>query len=92
MGLQGPLLMIVWFLFSGVLMRYMSPSFGKLTAIEQALEGDFRACHTNLVTHSEEIAFYQGNNWEEERLNTTFNVITAHIIILLYYFVIIIYH
>jgi ATP-binding cassette subfamily D (ALD) protein 3 len=39
------------------------------------LEGDFRACHSNLVNHSEEIAFYKGNEWEEERLNKTFNVI-----------------
>ena len=74
MGLEGPLMMMGWFLFSSVCMRYMSPSFGKLTAIEQALEGDFRACHSNLITHSEEIAFYKGNNWEESRLNVSFNV------------------
>jgi len=75
--------MLAWFFLSGFMMKYMSPSFGKLTAIEQciimlfmkiALEGDFRACHSNLITHSEEIAFYQGNNWEEIRLNNSFNV------------------
>ncbi len=35
MGYGGPFTMMGWFLLSGMVMRYMSPSFGKLTAIEQ---------------------------------------------------------
>jgi ATP-binding cassette subfamily D (ALD) protein 3 len=36
MGYQGPFIMMGWFFVSGLLMRYMSPAFGKLTAIEQS--------------------------------------------------------
>jgi ATP-binding cassette subfamily D (ALD) protein 3 len=32
-----------------------------------------------LITHSEEIAFYKGNNWEKQRVNETFNMLTQHI-------------
>lgn len=44
-----------------------------------ALEGEFRACHSALITHSEEIAFYKGNAWEKERVNETFKMLTEHI-------------
>jgi len=44
-----------------------------------ALEGEFRACHSALITHSEEIAFYKGNAWEKERVNDTFKMLTEHI-------------
>jgi ATP-binding cassette subfamily D (ALD) protein 3 len=43
------------------------------------LEGEFRACHSALITHSEEIAFYKGNQWEKKRVNETFNDLVQHI-------------
>lgn len=43
------------------------------------MEGEFRACHSALITHSEEIAFYKGNAWEKERVNETFKMLTEHI-------------
>jgi len=49
-----------------------------LTAIEQQLEGSYRACHTDLVHHSEEIAFYRGQSWEKTRLNASFKDLTTH--------------
>jgi len=33
-GWQGPAMSVVWYLISGVILRKISPSFGKLTAIE----------------------------------------------------------
>ena len=36
-GWQGPLAVVIWYLFSGVLLKVVSPSFGKLTAVEQRL-------------------------------------------------------
>jgi len=54
-------MIVAWYLLSGVIIKFISPPFGKLTAIEQRLEGEYRACHTDLVHHSEEIAFYKGN-------------------------------
>lgn len=79
LGYEGPLLMIAWYVLSGFVMRYIAPPFGKLTAIEQTLEGEFRACHSALITHSEEIAFYKGNHWEKQRVNETFRMLIQHI-------------
>jgi len=35
-GVEGPLLMIAWYVFSGILIKYISPPFGKLTEISQS--------------------------------------------------------
>ena len=59
LGYRGPLLVIFWYLWSGVFIKKVSPSFGKLTAIGQQLEGDYRAAHSDIVQHSEEIGFYK---------------------------------
>jgi ABC-type uncharacterized transport system fused permease/ATPase subunit len=48
-------------------LKYISPSFGRLVAAEQRLEGEFRACHTNVHQHSEEIGFYRGDKWEKKK-------------------------
>jgi ATP-binding cassette subfamily D (ALD) protein 3 len=79
LGYEGPLLMVGWYFLSGMLIKFIAPPFGKLTAIEQTLEGEFRACHTALITHSEEIAFYKGNEWEKKRINETFKELMSHI-------------
>lgn len=62
-GWQGPSAVMLWYLLSGLLIKFISPSFGKLTAIDQRLEGDYRASQTDLVHHAEEVAFYRGNEW-----------------------------
>ena len=54
-------MVILWYLFSGIVLKFISPSFGKMIAVEQRLEGDYRASQTSLVHHSEEVAFYRGN-------------------------------
>lgn len=78
LGWQGPGGIILWYILSTGALRVVSPAFGKLTAIEQQLEGSYRACHTDLVHHSEEIAFYRGQNWEKTRLNASFKDLTTH--------------
>jgi len=78
LGWQGPGYIILWYILSTGALRVVSPAFGKLTAIEQQLEGSYRACHTDLVHHSEEIAFYRGQNWEKTRLNASFKDLTTH--------------
>jgi ABC-type uncharacterized transport system fused permease/ATPase subunit len=30
------------------------------------MEGEYRAKHNDLINHSEEIAFYNGSEWEKE--------------------------
>lgn len=39
MGWAGPAAVIAWYLFSGIILKLASPSFGKLIAGEQRLEG-----------------------------------------------------
>lgn len=60
-GWLGPASVIVWYLLSGVVLKFVSPPFGRLIAVEQRLEGDYRSSQTDLVHHSEEVAFYRGN-------------------------------
>ncbi len=35
-GVEGPLLMIAWYVFSGIVIKYISPPFGRLTEISQS--------------------------------------------------------
>ena len=53
---------MMYLLVSGVLLTYLRRPTGRLTVIEQKLEGEFRYINSRLITNSEEIAFYQGNN------------------------------
>jgi len=46
--------------------------------MEQQLEGEFRACHTDMVHHSEEIAFYKGQKWEKSRVNESYKKLNLH--------------
>lgn len=77
-GWQGPALIFAWYGFSGLVIKQISPPFGRLTAKEQQLEGDYRALHTSLLTHSEEIAFYNGHNWERNNIDKGFDNLYNH--------------
>lgn len=86
LGPEGPLFMIGWYFLAAFLIKYISPPFGKLTAVEQsnsyfntAIEGEFRACHCGIINHSEEIAFYKGNKWEKDQLNNIFEDLRNHV-------------
>ncbi len=48
-GYEGPALIFGWYFISAVVIRFISPPFGKLTAIEQKLEGEYRAKHNDLL-------------------------------------------
>jgi len=78
-GWQGPAMMISWYVLSGFVVRFITPTFGKLVAQQQNLEGEFRACHSDLLNHSEEIAFYNGSGWEKKRINNSYSVLNTHI-------------
>ena len=39
MGWSGPIIVIAWYLLSGLVLKFVSPPFGKLIAGEQRLEG-----------------------------------------------------
>ncbi|KAI9323415.1 ABC transporter transmembrane region 2-domain-containing protein [Dichotomocladium elegans] len=78
-GNEAPFFMIGYFVLSGVILRAFSPPFGRYTAAEQKLEGDFRFTHSRIITHSEEIAFYGGGEREKEVVNNTFEKIVNHV-------------
>ncbi|CAG8601071.1 9614_t:CDS:10, partial [Ambispora leptoticha] len=74
-----PFYMISYFLLSGLILRAVSPPFGRFTAIEQKLEGDFRFTHSRIIAHSEEIAFYRGGEREKGVVNASFDKILRHV-------------
>lgn len=78
-GWQGPAMMIAWYFLSGVFIRFITPTFGKLVAVQQNLEGEYRSTHSDLLNHSEEIAFYNGSSWERKRINNSYSQLNSHI-------------
>jgi ATP-binding cassette subfamily D (ALD) protein 3 len=78
-GWEGPGMVFGWYFLSGLFIRAVSPAFGKLTAVEQRIEGEYRAKHTDLLNHSEEVAFYNGQDWEKKRINDKFYELINHI-------------
>lgn len=83
-GWEGPAITFLWYFISACIIRVVSPAFGKLTAIEQKLEGEYRAKHSDLLNHSEEIAFYNGSDWEKTHINNKFYELHHHIKEVLY--------
>jgi ATP-binding cassette subfamily D (ALD) protein 3 len=71
-GSQAPIVMIGYFVSASALLKSFSPPFGKYTAAEQKLEGEFRFTHSRVITHAEEIAFYRGNKRELDIANSSF--------------------
>lgn len=68
MTYKGPALMIAWYVFSGYVIKLISPSFGRLVAEGLKREGTFRSGHQRLIQHSEEIAFLRGDKFEHNML------------------------
>ena len=68
-----------WYAISAVIIKMISPPFGRLTAVEQKLEGEYRSLHTELLGHSEEIAFYNGQDWERRNIDAGFDKLYKHI-------------
>jgi len=59
-GWRGPIYLYIWYIFTGVLIKHITPSFGTMAANKSKLEGVFRGAHSKIVHHSEEIAFFKG--------------------------------
>lgn len=78
-GPEGPLAVIAWYAVSALAIKAVSPAFGELIAEEQELEGYYRSCHTNVVLHSEEIAFYKGADFEKQKLDNAFQEVVSHV-------------
>ncbi|KAK3609748.1 hypothetical protein CHS0354_029196 [Potamilus streckersoni] len=78
-GAQGPAIMLAYLAVSGLILTRLRRPVGKLTVIEQKLEGEYRYVNSRLITNSEEIAFYQGNRREQTIILATFRKLVNHL-------------
>lgn len=76
---KGPAYAMLSYFMSSLVLRYLSPAFGRMRATEQILEGEHRKSHTDLIYWSEEIAFQKGAEWEKKRINKIYNKLYCHI-------------
>ncbi|XP_017782358.1 PREDICTED: ATP-binding cassette sub-family D member 3 [Nicrophorus vespilloides] len=74
-----PSLMLGYLFISGMILTRLRRPTGRLTAQEQKLEGEFRHINARLITHSEEVAFYNGNLREKATLLSSYNKLLAHL-------------
>lgn len=68
-GYKSPLLMALWYVLAGFVIKKVTPSFGRLMASIMMEEGNFRAGHQRILNHNEEIAFLRGTDTEHQYLN-----------------------
>lgn len=78
-GQEAPGAMLLYLLFAGIILTRMRRPVGRMTMQEQKLEGELRYVNSRLITNSEEIAFYQGNERERITLDNSFRRLVAHL-------------
>ncbi|KAL0073856.1 ABC transporter transmembrane region 2-domain-containing protein, partial [Phycomyces blakesleeanus] len=64
---------------SSIVMRKYTPSFGKMVAEEQRLEGEFRFRHSRVIENAEEIALFEGQKIEKNVLDTGYYALIKHV-------------
>lgn len=65
--------MLSYLLVAGGFLTHLRRPIVALTVKEQRLEGEYRHINSRLITNSEEIAFYQGNNREKLTILSSFH-------------------
>ncbi|BFZ00189.1 hypothetical protein BsWGS_03228 [Bradybaena similaris] len=84
-GIMGPTYMLMYLAVSGLLLTRLRRPIGRMTMIEQKLEGEYRYVNSRLITNSEEIAFYQGNNREKFIITGSFHKLVDHLRSFIYF-------
>ena len=79
LGVTGVVGTMIGYVLSSYVLRSVSPSFGKLAALEAKLEGNFYNAQSRLIINAEEIAFYNGASTEEGILRRSFDELVRHI-------------
>lgn len=79
LGGHTPGLMLIYLLVSGAILTHLRKPTARLTATEQKLEGEFRHINARLITHSEEIAFYNGNQREKATVLSSYSKLRTHL-------------
>lgn len=78
-GGQTPAIIMLYMVFSGMILTHLRRPTVRLTMQEQKLEGEFRYVNSRLITNSEEVAFYQGNTREKLTILASFNKLADHL-------------
>ncbi|XP_011259407.2 ATP-binding cassette sub-family D member 3 [Camponotus floridanus] len=78
-GGQTPSIILGYLVIAGTFLTHLRKPVGAMTVKEQRLEGEYRHINSRLITNSEEIAFYGGNNREKLTLLTSFYKLTTHL-------------
>jgi len=68
-----------WMIGGGLLLRFVIPNFRENVRIMYKLEGRFRFVHNRLVTHTESVAFFGGDQVENEVVDEKFKKLSDHI-------------
>lgn len=79
LGGGTPMMMLGYLIVSGVLLTHLRKPVSRLTAQEQKLEGEFRHINARLITYSEEVAFYNGNQREKTTLLSSYTKLLKHL-------------
>ena len=69
LGMGRPIALFASQFFIGATLRGLTPSLGKMVALEQELEGNFRSGHSRLIASAEEVAFLKGSEAERALLD-----------------------
>ncbi|CAG0888013.1 unnamed protein product [Cyprideis torosa] len=70
--LPGPLVAGTVIGITVLILRAITPRFGKLAAVSAARKGYLRFIHSRIIANAEEIAFYGGHRVEEAHLRTSY--------------------
>ena len=77
-GMMPPILLIMYYIVAGFIVRSLQPNFAKLTAESEKLEGNFHSAHSQIIQHAEEIAFYRGERTEERNAQKSLECLVQH--------------
>ncbi|KAH7701626.1 CRE-PMP-2 protein, partial [Aphelenchoides avenae] len=79
LGFSTPGRLFAYLLVSGVFLTYLRRPIGRLTVVEQQLEGEYRFVNSRIITNAEEIAFYKGNEREKTSVMNAFQRMVTHL-------------
>lgn len=77
-GGTTPGVMIAYLFIAGTFLTWLRRPAGRMTVTEQKLEGEFRYINSRLISNSEEIAFYNGNNREKLTVLAAFQKLVSN--------------
>ena len=63
----------------GFPLQWLRRPIGRMTVMEQQIEGEYRYVNSRIITNGEEIAFYQGAKREHWVVSHTFDRLLAHL-------------